>query len=65
MEAPLSGHMEQGLLRALAAQGVPRCWVRLAWVCYSLARLDLQVGFSVGGVETLLVLGSHLPAHPL
>ena len=61
----LPGLLEGGLLRALAAQGVPRCWVRLAWVCCRSSRLDLQVGVPVGGEETVLVPASHLPAHLL
>ena len=38
----LPGLLERGLLRALAAQGVPRCWVRLAWVCCRRAGLGSQ-----------------------
>ena len=46
----LPGLLERGLLRALAAQGVPRCWVRLAWVCCRRAGLDFAGwGLSHGG----------------
>ena len=48
--SPHSRHVERGLLRALAAQGVPRCWVRLAWVCCRRAGLDFAGwGLSHGG----------------
>ena len=46
----LPGLLARGLLRALAAQGVPRCWVRLAWVCCRRAGLDFAGwGLSHGG----------------
>ena len=62
---PLSQGSWSGGFKSSCSPGAAGCWVHLAWVSVGRPVWISQVGVAVGGEETLLVLGSHLPAHLL